>query len=317
MSEAVQDLRPGLGRGISVVAMVGSAACWGGATVMTKGALDAIPPFTLLSIQLASSVAVLWLAVLAFGLRLGPRGPALRAASTGLFEPGLAYAVGVPGLALTTAGNASVVAALEPVFVVLLAWAVFRVRPGWVVAGAIGAALLGVCLVSLPDLSGLGQGDLRGDALVLLGTAFAAIYVVSSSRLVIDTSPLVLTCLQQSLGLLVVVGLAAVALSSGLERLPASLPREMVLLAVVSGWVQYALAFWLYLVGLRGLPVSVTGLFLTLTPVFGVTGGMLFLGERIASLQLAGAVLIVGAAGAMLTTTNTPAPSHDTQGSRH
>jgi drug/metabolite transporter (DMT)-like permease len=69
----------------------------------------------------------------------------------------------------------------------------------------------------------------------------------------------------------------------------------MLLLAVGSGLVQYALAFWLYLVGLRGLPVSVAGMFLTLTPLFGVAGGMLFLGEGATALQLLGAVLIVGA----------------------
>ncbi len=314
MREAVKDLRPGLGRGVSVAAMVGSAACWGGATVMTKGALDAIPPFTLLSIQLTSSVALLWLAVFVFGLRVGSGWPALRAASTGVFEPGLAYAIGVPGLALTTAGNASVVAALEPVFIILLAWAVFRKRPGLLVSSAITVALLGVCLVTLPDLSGLGQGDLRGDALVLLGTAFAAVYVVASSRLVVDTSPLVLTCLQQSMGLMIVMTLTVLALGTGSEPLPAGLPRDMLLLGVVSGCVQYALAFWLYLVGLRGLPVSVAGLFLTLTPVVGVIGGMLFLGESLAPLQLAGAVLIVGAVGVMLAMKNESDATHDMQG---
>jgi drug/metabolite transporter (DMT)-like permease len=300
MTALASDPRLDPNRNLAIAAMVGSAACWGAATVMTKGALEAIPPFTLLSVQLASSVAVLWLAVLLLGMRLGPPRRALRAASTGAFEPGLAYAVGVPGLALTTAGNASVIAALEPVFVILLAWALFRARPGLTVSTTVGVALLGVCLVSLPDLSGVGQGDLRGDALVLLGTAFAAVYVVASSRLLLDAPALVLTCLQQSAGLLVALILAAVALGLGLERLPERVPADMALLAVASGCVQYALAFWLYLVGLRSLPVSVAGLFLTLTPVFGVAGGMLFLGERMTPPQLIGAVLIVGAVAALL-----------------
>ena len=42
-------------RAIAVAAMLGSAACWGGATVMTKGALDAFDPFILLVIQLVAS----------------------------------------------------------------------------------------------------------------------------------------------------------------------------------------------------------------------------------------------------------------------
>jgi drug/metabolite transporter (DMT)-like permease len=291
---------PAVGRGLAVAAMMGSAACWGGATVATKGALAVFPPLTLLLIQLGASVAALWGAVLLLRPRVGPPGRALRAGCTGLLEPGLAYAVGVPGLALTTAGNASVVAALEPVFVVLLVWAAFGARPGALVSVAILVAVTGVCLVSLPGATGLGGGDVRGDALVLLGTAFAAAYVVASSRLVVDASPLVLTALQQSTGLVLAAVLAALALGTGLEARPASLPPGALLLAVVSGLVQYALAFWLYLVGLRALPVAVAGLFLTLTPVFGVAGGVLVLGERLAALQLVGAALIVGAMAVVL-----------------
>jgi drug/metabolite transporter (DMT)-like permease len=271
---------------------------------MTKGALTAIPPFTLLAIQLTASVAALWLAVLALRLRVGPMRPAIRAASTGVFEPGLAYAVGVPGLALTTAGNASVVAAMEPVFVILLVWIAFGLRPGRSVAGAVALAFLGVCLVSLPDLSGLGGGDVRGDALVLLGTAFAAVYVVTSSRLVSGTAPLVLTCLQQSVGLGVALLVLAVARLAGQERLPETPDTGMLALAVASGLVQYALAFWLYLVGLRSLPVGVAGLFLTLTPLFGMAGGMLFLGEAAGTLQLVGAALIIGAVATVVRQSN-------------
>jgi drug/metabolite transporter (DMT)-like permease len=116
------------------------------------------------------------------------------------------------------------------------------------------------------------------------------------------------------MGLMIVMTLTVLALGTGFEPLPAGLPRDMLLLGVVSGCVQYALAFWLYLVGLRGLPVSVAGLFLTLTPVVGVIGGILFLGESLAPLQLAGAVLIVGAVGVMLAMKNESDATHDMQG---
>jgi drug/metabolite transporter (DMT)-like permease len=301
MTDAARVQGPGLDRLVAVAAMVGSAACWGGATVMTKGALAAIPPFTLLSIQLTASVTVLWTAVLLLRVGIGPLRPALRRASTGVLEPGLAYAVGVPGLALTTAGNASVVAAMEPVFVILLVWAVFGLRPNRIVLGAVGVAVLGVCLVSMPNLSGLGAGDARGDALVLVGTALAAAYVVASSRMVAATAPIVLTCLQQSAGLAVALLVLALALAGGFERLPETVAPTMLLLAVVSGVVQYAVAFWLYLVGLRRLPVSVAGLFLTLTPLFGLGGGMLMLGERIGAMQVLGAALILSAVATVVT----------------
>ena len=46
---------PGPSRVIAIAAMIGSAACWGGATVMTKAALEAFDPFILLLIQLVAS----------------------------------------------------------------------------------------------------------------------------------------------------------------------------------------------------------------------------------------------------------------------
>ena len=216
-----------------------------------------------------------------------------------MLEPGLAYAVGVPGLALTTAGNASVISAMEPVFIVGFAWAKFSVRPRPAVVGATLAAVAGVVMLSAPDLMGTGAGSLAGDLLVLIGTAFAARYVLGSSRLVATMSPLALTTLATIDGTARLPA-TTIALLSGYEHLPTAVPLKMLLLAILSRLVQYALAFWLYLVGLRHLPVGTAGLFLALSPIFGVAGGMIFLGERATTLQLAGALLIIVAVMALV-----------------
>lgn len=47
----------------AVSAMVLSAACWGFATVMSKGALAVFSPPVLLTFQLTASVGFLWLSV--------------------------------------------------------------------------------------------------------------------------------------------------------------------------------------------------------------------------------------------------------------
>jgi drug/metabolite transporter (DMT)-like permease len=83
-----------------MAAMLGSAACWGGATVMTKGALAAFDPFFLLVIQLGASVCALWLGVALTVARFPAKRQIAVAGLTGVFEPGLAYAVGVPGLVI-------------------------------------------------------------------------------------------------------------------------------------------------------------------------------------------------------------------------
>lgn len=278
------------GRALAIAAMIGSAAAWGGATVMTKGLLETVPPFTLLAVQLTASVAVLWAAVLLTRTRPALALRTLGAAWPGVLEPGLAYGVGVPGLMLTSATSAAVIGAAEPAFIALAAWLLLGHRPSGRLAGAVAAAFAGVLLMAGPGGGGRAHA---GDALVVLGTAFAALYVILSSRAVTGIAPLPLAAVQQTAGLAVALVTLATAILLGVERVPAAIAPHVLALAAVSGIVQYALAFWLYLLGLRRLPVGTAGMFLALIPVFGILGSVLFLGERPTGLQLAGSALVV------------------------
>ena len=278
---------------VAVTSMVLSAACWGSATVMSKGALTAFSPPVLISLQLLASVAFLWIAVALTGQSISLDAAARKAALSGLLEPGLAYAIGTFGLMLTTAGNASLIATTEPLLIVALAWLLFRERINARTAVAILAAMMGVALVTGAQY-GSGTGSLLGDGLVALGTLFAALYVIVSSRLVTHVSPVALAALQQSVGLgfalvLLVVWLPFTAIIDEIARADV----RLIGLAVLSGIVQYAIAFWLYLIGLRRLNASTAALFLTLIPVFGLGGAVTFLDETITFPQAAGAVIIV------------------------
>ncbi|MFG1420186.1 DMT family transporter [Roseixanthobacter liquoris] len=284
-----------------ISAVTASAACWGLATVLSKDVLHTMAPFTMLALQLAGSVGFLAMAFLLRGGRLPGGGRALSVAWPGLLEPGLAYGVSVPGLALTSATNATVLNTAEPVLICLLAFVLLGVRTSAWVLGCSAFAMVGVLLVTLSGDAGGGEGaagDLRGDALVFLGTAFAALYVVASSRMVAGLPTLTLALLQQTVGLLFALGLLAVALATGWERWEAP-PLGAVLVAVLTGVVQYAMAVWLYLTALRSLPAPVAGGFLALIPVFGVGGAVLLLGERLAPMQMLGGALVVAAMVAM------------------
>ena len=284
----------------AALAAIGSAACWGTATVMSKGVLGYLPPLTLLAIQLTASIAFLWGAVLALRLTVRLDRPSRRASLSGLLEPGLAYTVGMAGLALTTASNASLIGTTEPLFVLALAWLLLRERVGGAVVGLAMLASLGIGLVVLPDLRGGGQGSSIGDALIALGTLFAALYVIATRRLVVAVDPLPLSALQQSVGLLWALGTLAVALLIGAASLGlGAVGGGVLLLAAVSGIVQYALAFWLYLFALRHLPASIAGFYLALIPVFGVGAAAVFLGESMAMPQWVGGALIVLAVAAV------------------
>jgi drug/metabolite transporter (DMT)-like permease len=278
---------------VAIGAMVLSAACWGLATVMSKAALAAFSPPVLLALQLVASVTFLWTAVGVTGHRVGLDAGARWAALSGLLEPGLAYAFGTFGLILTTAGNASLIATTEPLLIVALAWLVFREQVSARTVAAILAAIAGVAMVTGAHGAG-GAGSSFGDMLVVLGTLFAAFYVVVSSRLVTHIAPVSLAALQQSVGLLfALVFLLAWSPSSAVYDELAQADLKVVGLALASGVVQYALAFWLYLIGLQRLSASTAALFLTLIPVFGLSGAMMFLNETVGLLQAIGAVTII------------------------
>lgn len=277
-----------------MAAAVLSAACWGSATVMSKGLLDLLPPLTLLVVQLLASIVFLWVAVLLLRLRVRLDRPTRRASLSGLLEPGLSYAFGIAGLALTTASSASLIGTTEPLFIMLLAWLLLRERVAGEVVGLAVVAGFGIALVVLPHTSSGGGGTLLGDTLVVLGTVFAALYVIATRKLVMTLDPLPLSALQQSVGLLWTLGLLALALAVGAVRLGLDdIPPSVLLLAALSGIVQYALAFWLYLFALRRLPANVAAFYLALIPVFGIAAAAVFLGEALSPMQWLGTALIV------------------------
>ncbi len=290
-----------LRRGPAAAAAVLSAACWGSATVMSKGVLEHIPPMTLLTIQLTASIAVLWAAVFILRLRVRLDRQTRTASLSGLLEPGLSYTFGIVGLALTTASNSALIGAAEPLFILALAWLVLKERIGAPTLVLAAITTLGIGLVMVPDAGDLaGQGSLFGDLLVGVGTVFAALYVITTRRLVVTLDPLPLSALQQSVGLVWTLGVLTVVLGLGLAAIGIDgMSPSVLLLAAASGVIQYALAFWFYLFALQRLPANVAGFYLTLIPVFGILAAFIFLGEALTPLQWLGAACVILSVGAI------------------
>ncbi|MBB2974193.1 drug/metabolite transporter (DMT)-like permease [Mesorhizobium sp. RMAD-H1] len=108
-----------------------------------------------------------------------------------------------------------------------------------------------------------------------------------------------LAAMQQSVGFVFALLLLVGNWLFGLEHLPESIPGWLIFLALASGVVQYALAFWFYLIGLQVLPAGTAAAILTLIPVFGVGGAMAFLGEELAPPQWLGCAIVIAAMIAM------------------
>lgn len=132
------------------LALVASAAIWGGAFVVVKGALDDISPAWLLALRFASTTIILC-AFFSRTLRAHLDADHLRAgAILGLFS-GTAFLAQYVGLADTTPGRSAFLTATYVVFVPLLNWVVVRRRPAGVHIAAACLAVVGVGFISLSE----------------------------------------------------------------------------------------------------------------------------------------------------------------------
>jgi drug/metabolite transporter (DMT)-like permease len=276
----------------SAPVLIGAAASWGIATVITKHALGEIPPITLLPIQLAASLLVV-APFLMSRQRALPRTEQLgRLTALGILNPGISYALGLLGLVFITASESVFLWATEPIMIMALAAAVLREQITRTQVVAAGVATAGVALVVItPDRTGAPIGV----ALTLAAVAACAIYTILSRRWMINESSLRVVVYQQTVALAFAgILLMVVALAGGISDL-SGISIGSWLSAIISGCLYYGIAFWLYLTGLQHTPASVAGQYINLIPVFGIAASSVSLGEQLTTRQWAGATIIVAA----------------------
>ncbi|MBL8055822.1 MAG: DMT family transporter [Anaerolineales bacterium] len=302
MKRLTIDTRP-------ILALAAACACWGSATVITKSLLASVSPLTLLALQLTVSVAGLWGLLLIRGRRRLTRREMIQQGLLGWLNPGLSYTFSLLGLAAATASLSTLLWATEPILILGLAWLGLRERLSGRLTALSGVAVLGVLLVSgLLGGSAL-AAEWQSTVLILAGVLCCALYTVLARRLNAETDTLFSLAVQQSAALIWAAALwpFECTLAGTVTAFPADWPAWIG--SGLAGLLYYALAFWFYLHGLRRVRASLAGAMLNLTPVFGVAGGYLFLGERLASLQWLGAGLILAAVLGIVVRPAEPAPA--------
>jgi drug/metabolite transporter (DMT)-like permease len=287
------------------VNLVLASAFWAAGTVIAKQVLTFLPPIAFLILQLAPSVIVLWLMVLASTKPSLARRDLLLITLLGWLNPGLSYTLSMLGLAQTTASVATLLWAAEPALIIAMAWLLLRERLSPGLVGLAALAACGVLLVS--NVLGIDTAAVEGGfgyALILGGVLCCAIYTILSRRIITAADPLFIVALQQSVGLAWVVVIWPMEGSSAADIL--ALPLRDIAAGALSGLMYYVVAFWFYLRGLRSVPASTAGMFFNLIPVFGIAAAYVFLDERLTASQWAGAAIILGAVLALLA--RSPAP---------
>jgi len=297
--------------GRPLAALTLAAASWGLGTVVSKRAVDEIPPITLLSIQLAASVLALSLLLRWRRVAIRHRSVPPALARLGLLNPGVAYALSLLGLAHITASLSVLLWAAEPILILLLAAVLLRERVGPSFLALSGVAIVGMLLVLYqPGTS----GSLVGIALTLAGVAACAVYTVTSRRWIVavdDTASLVV--MQQAFALGLAIAVTAALAAAGEPVIATAVSPFGWLTALGSGILYYGGAYWFYLSALRRLPASAAAASFYLIPVFGVAGGVLLLGERLEPLQWVGAATILAAVVLILGRDRSPTERADAQ----
>ncbi len=270
--------------------LTGAAACWGFATVISKRAVDEIPPLTLLPMQLAVSVVTLTILIRVQGMRPVWSRHLRRLGALGLLNPGLSYALSLVGLAHITASMSVLLWTVEPLLILALARWLLNDRITRTLTIAMVCAFGGVLFIVVqPGAS----GATLGVALTLAGVGACAAYTVICRKMLAEDSTITVVLIQQSCALVFAVALFSAAHLAGARPGVTDVSVWAWISAAASGVFYYAIAFWLYLSGLCRVPATVAGTFINLIPVFGLTAGYLLLAERLTARQWLGACVVL------------------------
>lgn len=195
----------------------------------------------------------------------------------------VAFAFQTTGIQLTTPSNAGFITGLAVVFTPLILYSVSGEKTSSLqLAGAV------IALVGLALLSARGYEFHVGDVLILVCAVFFAAHIVVLSKARFSGSPLAFAVIQ----LFTVGGLSFTwCVGAGEFTVPADMESQMavVLLAVLSTAFAYAVQTKAQTV----IPAQKVALILLAEPVFGGVFGYFLAGDRLTSVNLLGAALIV------------------------
>lgn len=281
-------------RTFAIVSLVLVMGIWGSAFTVTKAA--GVPPALLALLRFGLASAILLPLALARRSQVARRPSGARewllAAAMGLCGFTLHQAGSNLALAYTTATQGALIQSIIPVATAMLAALVLHERPSARRVLGIGLSLAGVAaLVLAAAPSEHASSPLIGGAIMVGAVLMWACYTILAKRLA-DLDQLAVTAYSSVFGTLFLIPLA-LAEAGGLA-FPAITARGWMAVLYL-GVLSSAMANLVYNRALTVLDAGQTATFINLVPIVGVAIAVIFLGEPILALQLAGgAVALVG-----------------------
>jgi drug/metabolite transporter (DMT)-like permease len=263
---------------------------WGVNFAAIKVALAEINPlaFAVLRFALASTVLVA-LVRLSGGSLAVPRADWPIVLLLGLVGHTVYQLLFTLGLARTSSGHSALILALVPVFVAVIGTALGIDRLRWL--GWAGVALSFAGLVILVGGSGELDGPSRSGDLLTLGAALAwSLYTVLGRPVLERHSPLKLTAVTMVVG---TVGLAVAGAGAVRAQDWGAVSYRTWALTVYATLGGLVVAYVIWYAGVQRLGGARTAVYSNLVPVVALFVSLAALGERLAPVQLAGAIVVV------------------------
>jgi drug/metabolite transporter (DMT)-like permease len=190
----------------------------------------------------------------------------------------------------TSAANAALIMATNPLITTLLAAVILGERPTARYLVSLPVALVGVTVViTHGEWHRLASFHVAGGDLLMLAANLSwALYNVLGRRYMPQGTPLANTTLIMSMG---AVLLLCFALGSGIHFATPGIKADAALLAMALGGTVLAYLFWS--IGIMRLGAARTAIFLNLVPVFTMLVGLI-IGTLPSVSQIAGGLLVIG-----------------------
>jgi len=265
---------------------------WGGSFFFVGVAVKALPPFTLVVLRVGLAALALHLVVRGAGLRMPTDGRTWAVFfGMGLLNNLIPFTLIVWGQSHIASGLASILNASTPLFTLVVAHLLTRderlsgAKLAGVLVGFVGVAVI----IGVDSLTGVGDDNLAQLAILgaALSYAFAGVFGRRFARM--GVAPLVTATGQVSASTLMLLPLALLVDHPWSLTMPSVHVWAAVLgLALVSTALAYLIFFRILAVAGATNVMLVT----LLIPVSAILLGALFLGERLATQDFAGMILI-------------------------
>lgn len=276
-----------------MIPLLGAFLCWGSLYVVSKLALETIPPVTVLALRYLVAIPALFLLLKVRGaLRPVRREHAVTLLAIGLLGYFLSFCLQMLGINRLSGSVSSLLGAMNPIFIPILAAVFLGEKLTKEKIGCVMISMVGVVLIVGVN----GTVDVLGAALMLLSVFLRSSTSIIIRRLARVYDPMQIAMLAMLVALPFTGAWAAVELQSSV----CTLSLSAVLAVLYMGLVGTAAAHSLWNYSLSKMDASFCSMFYPLQPLVASLLGVLILHERItANFVIGGAVICCGIVAAV------------------